>query len=199
MKLTFLVAVLGIVTMASACRSTGAFTWVDDLPPAAMAPEAYRIQPFDSISVLVWNQPKLSADEVKVRSDGQVTLPLLGDVAVVNLTPAGAAQQIEHRLDGLVVDPKVTVSLKDAQSATYTVMGEVKTPGSYPLKGAVTVMQALATAGGFTEYADTDQVYVLRKGNNLQRIRFSYEKLAHAQGRGPLFTMRDGDTLVVED
>lgn len=198
MKLTVLVSFLGFLTVAS-CAHEGTFTWVDDLPPAAMAPEAYRIQPFDAISVLVWNQPKLSADELKVRSDGQVTLPLLGDVAVVNLTPAGAAQQIEHRLDGLVVDPKVTVALKDSQAASFTVMGEVKAPGSYPLKGMVGVLQGLATAGGFTEFADQDKVYVLRKGATLQRIRFSYEKLSHAQGRGPSFQLRDGDTLVVED
>jgi polysaccharide export outer membrane protein len=187
-----------VAAMGASCASSGVpYTWVDDLPPAAMVPEAYRIQPQDTISVLVWNQQKLSVD-VKVRTDGQVTLPLLGDVAVVNLTPAGAAQQIERRLDGLVVDPKVTVSLKESQPPTYSVVGEVKNSGAYPLQAGVGLLQALATAGGLTEFANPDKIYVIRKDPNLKRIRFTYDRLAHADGRGVLFQLRDGDIVVVE-
>ena len=185
------------MTCSVACAPALPYVWVDDLPPAAMAPEAYRIQANDTISVLVWNQTKLSTD-VRVRSDGQVTLPLLGDVAVVGLTPAGAASQIEHRLDGLVVEPKVTVSLKESTSPTFSVVGEVKSSGVYPLAGSVTLLQALAAAGGLNEFADHEKIYVIRKDPDLKRIRFSYEKLAHASGRGVLFQLRDGDIVVIE-
>lgn len=179
------------------CASSAPYTWVDKLPPAAMEPESYRIQPMDTIAVQVWNQQKLSGD-VKVRPDGQVTLPLLGDVAVANLTPAGAAAQIEHRLDGLVVEPKVTVSVKEGQPAAFSVVGQVKSPGSYGLHSGMGVLQALAMAGGLSEFANDSRIFVIRKDGGMQRIRFSYGKLARAQGRGVLFQLRDGDILVVE-
>jgi len=182
---------------AMGCASTAPYVWVDDLPPAALAPESYRIQPSDTIAVQVWNQSKLSGD-VKVRSDGQVTLPLLGDVAVGNLTPAGAAQQIERRLDGLVVDPKVTVSVKEGQPASFSVVGEIKASGSYPLHPGMGLLQALATAGGLTEFSNPNKIYVIRKDTSVRRIRFTYSKLAHAEGRGVLFMLRDGDIVVVE-
>ena len=184
------------VALAS-CASGAPYVWVDALPPAAMAPEAYRINPADTISVLVWNQAKLSG-EVKVRPDGQVTLPLLGDVAVSALTPVGAAQQIEHRLEGLVVDPKVTVTVKEGQPASFSVVGEVKAPGNYPLHSGTGLLEAMAMAGGLTDFANGSRIFVIRKEANMQRIRFSYKKLAHAVGRGVLFVLRDGDIVVVE-
>lgn len=182
---------------AMACASGSHYVWVDNLPPSALAPEAYRVQPSDTISVLVWNQQKLSGD-VRVRPDGQVTLPLLGDVAVAGLTPSGAAQQIQHRLDGLVVDPKVTVTVKEGQPASFSVVGEIKTPGSYPLHASMGVLQALAVAGGLSEFANGNRIFVIRKDTDMQRIRFTYNKLSHAEGRGVLFQLRDADIIVVE-
>ena len=173
------------------------YMWVDELPPAAMVPQPYRIQADDDISVLVWNQTKLSVD-VRVRPDGQVTLPLLGDVAVVGLTPVGAGQQIERRLEGLVVDPKVTVTIRETQPAQYSVVGEVRTSGSFPLRAGAGVLQAIASAGGLSEFADPDAIYVLRKDPELKRIRFRYSDLARAEGRGIAFQLRDGDVVVVE-
>lgn len=197
-RLTRFVALLAFVALGltQACSHTP-YVWVDALPPAAMAPDAYRIQAGDTISVLVWNQQKLSGD-VKVRPDGQVTLPLLGDVAVSNLTPQGAAQQVEHRLDGLVVEPKVTVTVKEGQPASFSVVGEVKTPGSYPLHSSTGLLEALAMAGGLSEFANGNRIFVIRKDQNMQRIRFTYGKLSHAEGRGVLFVLRDGDIVVVE-
>jgi polysaccharide export outer membrane protein len=186
----------GIVS-ASGCAASTPFVWVDELPPAALVPEAYRIEPGDTLTVSVWNQQKMSGD-VKVRSDGQVTLPLLGDVAVLNLTPSGAAQQIEHRLDGLVVDPKVTVAIKESQPATFSMVGQIKNSGSYPLRPGVGLLQAIAAAGGLTEFANPSKIFVIRKDNSNKRIRFTYDKLSHAEGRGVTFQLRDGDIVVVE-
>lgn len=180
------------------CSHSLPFTWVDDLPAEALAPEAYRIQMSDNLAILVWNQPKLSGEQ-KVRPDGQITLPLIGDIAVVGLTPTGVSQQIERRLDGLVVDPKVTVTIKESAVATYSVVGEVKTSGSFPLTGPTGVLQAIAASGGLTDMADSDRIFVLRKIPSIQRIRFSYQKLRQAAGRGILFQLREGDVVVVED
>src|SRR5687767_14256097 len=89
------------------CMPAGTFVWVEELPAADLLPEPDRIEGGDRISVLVWNQERLSG-EFAVRGDGNVTLPLLGDVAVAGLTPVGTAQQVERRLaaDSLVVNPK---------------------------------------------------------------------------------------------
>ena len=186
-----------IATAATGCSHALPYVWVDDLPPAALVPEPYRIAPNDALSILVWNQTKLSGD-AKVRSDGQVTLPLLGDIAVAGLTPAGAASQIEHRLDGLVVDPKVTVSVRESVPPAVSVVGEVKTSGSYPIGGNMTVLQALAAAGGLNEFANTDKIFVIRKLPEIKRIRFTYDRLVNAEGRGVLFLLRDGDVVVVQ-
>ena len=189
--------VLGLTVWAAGCAHGPPAIWVDELPPAALVPEAYRVSAGDTLSVLVWNQAKMSGD-AKVRSDGQVTLPLIGDIAVQGLTPAGAGSQIEHRLEGLVVDPKVTVSIKESTPPSYSVVGEVKTSGVYPIAGNVTVLQAIAAAGGLSELASRDKIYVIRKMPELKRIRFTYDKLVHADGRGVLFVLRDGDTVVIE-
>ncbi len=183
--------------LLAGCAHAPPAVWVDELPPAALVPEAYRISAGDTLQVLVWNQTKMSGD-VKVRSDGQVTLPLVGDIAVQGLTPQGAGSQIEHRLEGLVVDPKVTVSIKESTQPSYSVVGEVKTSGVFPIAGNVTVLQAIAASGGLTELANRDKIFVIRKMPELKRIRFTYEKLVHADGRGVLFVLRDGDTVVIE-
>ncbi len=186
-----------VVGSFGACAHALPFVWVDELPPAALVPEPYRISAGDSVSILVWNQSKLSGD-MRVRSDGQVTLPLIGDVAVGGLTPSGAASQIQHRLDGLVVDPKVTVSIRESATPTFSVVGEIKTSGSYPLVGPTTVLQAIAAAGGLSENADRDRIFVIRKLPELKRIRFTYDKLSRVDGRGVLFQMREGDIVVIE-
>ena len=193
MKLAWILALGGL----AACAHAMPFVWVDSLPPAALAPEAYRVQPSDVLTILVWNQSKMST-EVKVRTDGQVTMPLIGDVAVLGLTPTGAGQAIERRLDGLVIDPKVTVTVKESRLPGYSVVGEVKNSGGYPLQGAVGILQAIAAAGGFTEFADRGAIYVIRKDPEVKRIRFAYKRLVQADGRGVLFQLRDGDIIVVE-
>lgn len=179
------------------CGTTAPYVWVDELPPAAMAPQEYRIRSGDTLAVMVWNQQKMSGD-MKVRSDGQVTVPLIGDIAVSNLTPAGAAQQIQHHLDGLVIDPKVTVAIKESQPATYSMIGQIKNSGTYPLTPGTNLLSALAAAGGLTEFANGKKIFVIRKDNAHQRIRFTYDKLSHAEGRGVTFQLRDGDVVVVE-
>jgi polysaccharide export outer membrane protein len=185
------------VGTAMGCAHSLPFVWVDDLPPAALVPDPYRIAAGDSLSILVWNQSKLSGD-VRVRTDGQVTLPLIGDVAVGGLTPTGAASQVQHRLDGLVVDPKVTVSIRESATPTFSVVGEIKTSGSYPLNGPTTLLQAIAAAGGLTEFSNRDRIFVIRKGPEIKRIRFTYEKLSRVDGRGILFQLREGDIVVIE-
>lgn len=182
---------------AAGCATATPYTWVDDLSAQAFEPAPYRINVGDLISVSVWNQANLSA-EARVRPDGMVTLPLLGDIPVAGLTPPSCASQVQRRLDGLVLEPKVTVSLREAKTPAVSVVGEVRQVGEYPLNGADNVVQVLARAGGLTEFAQPDHIYVLRREPKPLRVRFTYNQLTRGAGRGLSFRLRDGDILIVE-
>lgn len=180
----------------TAC-ATGKYVWAEQMPLERHEPETYAIRPGDKLVVLVWNQPQLSGP-VKVRADGVATVPLVGDLAVAGLTAPDAAVQIKRRLQGLVVEPNVTVTVDEALAAIVSVIGEVRTGGSYPVQPGDTVLHLLARAGGLTEYADPNAIYVVRRDGDNTRVRFRYRDLAHGSSRSLSFALRDGDLIVVE-
>ncbi len=179
-----------------ACGHSQPFVWVDDLEPVSFEPPLYRIRPGDKVSVSVWSQEHLSAEAV-VRADGNVTLPLLGDVVISGATTGEAADRITQRLVGLVVDPQVTVALVETTPPTITVLGEVRQPGTLPLSRGERLLDALARAGGLTEFASKDEIFVLRQYPRPLRIRFDYGRLTFGEGRGATFELIDGDVVVV--
>lgn len=185
-----------MVALVLGC-SAGRYVWIDDLPAAALAPEQYRLNAGDDLSISVWNQPKLSTDAT-IRSDGKVTLPLLGEVAAAGLTPAGLAEQLDTLFGPYVVDPRTTVIVKNPRTPTVSVMGEVKNVGEYPLATDDTLLELLARAGGMTEFADPEGIYVLRRGPKPLRIRFTYRQLTRGHDRALSFRPRRGDVIVVE-
>jgi polysaccharide export outer membrane protein len=113
------------------------------------------------------------------------------------LTPPACAAQITRRLDGLILDPKVTVTVSQTKTPTVSVVGEVRDVGEYPVRQEDTVLQILARAGGLTEFSRPDHVYVLRRGAKSVRIRFTYEQLIEGTGRALSFKLRDGDIVIV--
>ena len=120
------------------------------------------------LQVFVWKEAELSRD-VRVRPDGFVTVPLLGDVFAVAKTPKGLAAELAQALAQFVNAPVVTVTLGDSSTLRFYVVGEVNKPGEFPLLGRTTVMQALALAGGFREYAKTEEVKILRQELSVTR------------------------------
>jgi polysaccharide export outer membrane protein len=158
----------------------------------------YHIHAGDTVDVLIWNQPKLSVGDVRVRDDGMITLPLVGDVSVVGLSPESASKHIQAKLDGLVVDAKVTLAMKTMHQGVFSVVGYVKNNGVYALRGHTGVLQALAYAGGLSETADPDRIVVLRTQPSMMRIFFTYEELVHGDVSVVSFALRDGDVVVVE-
>jgi polysaccharide biosynthesis/export protein len=189
-------ATAALVTLLGGCVSDK-YTEVDQLPEQALAPMPYRIQPGDKLAVSVWNQTNLSGDQI-VRPDGNITLPLAGDVAVAGLTPPACAKEIARRLNGLVLDPKVSVSVAGTREASVSVLGEVRDAGAYPLKPGEGVLEILARAGGLSEFADRDRIFVIRKKGEPVRVRFQYAKLVRQEGAGVAFNLQDGDVVVVE-
>lgn len=181
----------------SACSGAGRYIWVDQYKPAA-EPGAYVIGAGDLLSVRVYGQEAMSS-KVRVRSDGRVSLPFLSDVEAAGYTPAVLSAQLGARLKDVLHQPVVTVAVEEMRPRTVSVLGEVGRPGLYPLEPGAGMLQALAAAGGLTEYAKKDRIFVVRRaeGGPL-RIRIAYDALSRAEGRAATFELTPGDVVVVE-
>jgi polysaccharide export outer membrane protein len=166
--------------------------------------EPFRIGREDMLDISVWRDPELSR-VLPVRPDGRISLPLVGEVMAAGKTPGELADELKAKLTPYVQEPKVTVMVREVNSARVYVTGEVTRPGSYPLRGRVSVLQAIALAGGFTDFANQDGIVVLRKGDGGGQIPVSYSELISDdrrpqqgdKGQDPDVDLRPGDTVVV--
>jgi polysaccharide export outer membrane protein len=188
----------------SACASLGEYVWVDALLDSGGAPEGeYLIVAGDLLSVRVVGQETMSS-KTRVRADGRISLPFIDDQMAAGLTPTMLARFLETDLKTFLVNPRVTVALEEQHVVQVSVLGEVVKPGVYKLDQSQGVLHALALAGGLTQFAGRDRIFVVRKaadraeGAQRLRIRFSYDALAHASGRAASFRLQDADVLMVE-
>ena len=189
-----------IFAFCMSCASAGNYVWVHDLPPiapAAAKDDLYVINVGDTLAVRVFEQEAMSS-KVKVRADGRVALPIIGEFEVRGKRPWDVARELEVKLKEFVVAPKVTVNVDEFATLLVAVLGEVTHPGSYPLQPASGVLQALASAGGLTEYATRDRIFVLRKTPALRRVRFTFDALSRNEARAATFALQTGDVVVVE-
>ena len=187
---TMLAALLTVVPQAAAS---------DDKKPAAPPPRAaseeYRVGPGDKLRIEVYKDAQLS-QSVQVRPDGKITLPLVGDMEATGRTPLELREAIAKSLKEYITNPTVTVIVVEALASQVFVMGEVSKPGPIQIYGPTTIVQVLAMAGGFKEFANTKDVQVLRpNGNGVQKIRFNYKEALNAETK-PFF-VRAGDTVIV--
>ena len=172
----------------------------DDKKPAAAAPaqitDEYRIGPGDKLRIEVYKDAQLS-QSVQVRPDGKITLPLIGDLEANGATPLELRDTIAKSLKEYITNPTVTVIVVEALASKVYVMGEVTHPGTMELHGPTTILQALAMAGGFKEFANTKDVKVLRpkSGNSVETLRFNYKEMLNGDAKP--FYLRSGDTVVV--
>jgi len=172
----------------------------DDKKQAAAAPapitDEYRIGPGDKLRVEVYKDAQLS-QSVQVRPDGKITLPLIGDLDANGATPLELRETIAKSLKEFITTPTVTVIVVEALASKVYVMGEVTHPGTMELHGPTTILQALAMAGGFKEFANTKDVKVLRpkSGDSVETIRFNYKEMLNGDAKP--FYLRSGDTVVV--
>jgi polysaccharide export outer membrane protein len=168
----------------------------DDKKPSPAGVEAdYRLGAGDKLRIEVYKDAQLS-QSVQIRPDGKITLPLVGDVAATGMTPLELRDSLTKSLTEYITNPTVTVIVVEAESAHAFVMGEVSHPGPIQLHGPTTILQALAMAGGFKEFANTKDVKVLRpKGNGLETLHFNYKDVLAGDSK-PLY-LKSGDTVVV--
>jgi len=187
-----------VIFAGCATASLGGFTWVDDyVAPPVSDGESEVIAPGDVIDVRVFNQSQMSA-RAPVRNDGRVTLPFLNDVVAAGYAPTVLAQQLQTRFKDFVRAPIVTVFLEKAKPPPISVVGKVARPGPAPYTRRMGVLQALALAGGLTEFACKDCIFVLRRHEGTARIRFRYRDLLRGFGAAGQFELESGDTIVAE-
>lgn len=157
----------------------------------------YAIRPGDVVRIWVWKEPELSS-EAFVRLDGKITAPLLGDLLAEGRTPNQLAEEIGTKLKRYVGEPQVTVTLAQANSQRFYVIGEVVSPGSFSLAGRTTVLQALALAGGFREFAKRDRIQIIReRGTTQTAIPFNYKEVQAGRSLKRNITLEAGDTILV--
>jgi polysaccharide export outer membrane protein len=165
-------------------------------PPMSIAGPSYVIGADDVLLVSVWKEPDLTMT-LPVRPDGNISLPLLNDVTAAGLSPTQLAASISEKLKKYVADPRVTVIVTQINSQKVYVTGEVLHTGAIPLLPNMTVLQALADAG-FTQFANTKGIYVLREANGQQqKIRVNYKRLVKGQAIDQNILLKPGDTIVV--
>lgn len=157
----------------------------------------YVIGPSDLLTINVWKEPELSRT-VPVRPDGKISLPLIDDIQASGLSPVALAEAIEQELQQFMTNPTTTVIVQEANSQRVYVLGEVARPGAYPLVPQMTVLQALATAGGFREFANVKKIFVLRTvEGNRQKYRFNYKDVISGRRSNQDILLRSGDTIIV--
>ena len=156
----------------------------------------YRIGPEDVLHIDVWDNEELTGD-VTVRPDGKISLPLIQDVQAEGRTSAELAGRIRDKLLAYIKNPNVSVIVREINAPKFSILGYVANPGTYPLRGELTILQALSQAGGFTPFASPKKIKVIRYVSGKQTVRLvNYYKLIEEGGEG-LYLLKPGDTIVV--
>lgn len=155
----------------------------------------YRLVAGDELRIEVYREPQLS-QSLQVRPDGKITLPLVGDVMAAGQTPAALRDELTTAFREYINNPVVTVIVVKAQPETISVMGEVNDPGVQPLKYPMTVIDALATAGGFKDFANKKNIVIRRTTpSGVRTITFNYNDAIKSSAR-PLY-LEPGDVIIV--
>jgi polysaccharide export outer membrane protein len=164
--------------------------------PATTDPN-YVIGPSDVLSIDVWKETELSVT-VPVRPDGKISLPLVNDVEAAGMTPMALTAALTEKLKKYFADPRVAVTVKEINSKRVYILGQVARPGAYSLVPKMTVFQALSTAGGFGQYADLKNIYVLRTENGRQvKLTFNYKDFVKGKGTEQNVLLQPDDSIVV--
>lgn len=159
----------------------------------------YIIGPEDVIEVSVWKSPDLSMT-IMVRPDGMISLPLIGDIGASSRTAKELKKEIEQKLTEYKQDPIVSIIVKETNSQAIYVTGEVARPGKYPLRSETTIVQAITLAGGFTQWADKDQIVIIRKSPmNPEGNRFTlkYSDIVSGKNMKANILLKAGDTVII--
>jgi len=195
-------AALGCVLVSAALSAAQQGSTKPTPPPKgkpavpAVEPVNYLIGSGDVLQLFVWKEPDLTRD-VTVRFDGKISVPLLGDVEAAGRTPQDLGKDLGEKLGRFVEAPVVTVAVTQPNSARFFVLGQVASPGGYPLIGRVSVLQALALAGGFKDFAKSDKIVIVRGDDSQKTLSVNYKKLEDGSELAQNVSLQPGDTILV--
>ncbi len=152
----------------------------------------------DVLAISVWKQPDISRS-IPVRSDGRVSLPLIGEVQAAGQTPVKLEEEITSKLQPYLAEPEVTVIVEQINSEKFNILGRVAKPGSYPLTNPTTVLDAIALAGGCRDFAKHKSIYVLRRNSDgsESRLPFNYQDVIKGKNIAQNIRLKPHDTIVV--
>ncbi len=164
----------------------------------SIRPDTYVIGVGDGLAINVWKEPELSKG-VPVRPDGMITLPLIGEIKAVGLTPVQLQDQITAALSKVMSDPQVVVMVEAVNSLSFNIMGNVFKPGYYPLGRPITILDAIALSGGFRDFAKEKKIYILRTDANgkQEKIHFNYKQVIKGQKMSQNIMVEPRDTIVI--
>lgn len=186
--------VLASLLLVVGCGPSGPFVWARDVPAAQQSNQnPGLIGQGDMVNVRVFGQENISV-RGRITQNGMLAVPLLGEYPMAGKAPAQVASELEKRLTPFVTAPKVIVVIEES-TLTVTALGEVRNNGRHVLQPPAAIADALAVAGGLTEFADESAIFVLRGG---QRIRFTYEDVTRGSDHARRFLLAHGDMIVVE-
>jgi polysaccharide biosynthesis/export protein len=183
----------------STTRQTASFTKgaSPSADPEVTPPAGYVIGPGDVLGIRFWQQDGLSGDVV-VRPDGKISVPLLNDVQASGQTPQQLGDQIRTAATRWVQDPNVTVIVRQVNSRAVYITGQVVHAGRYPLNGATSILQLIAMAGGLAEWADSENVTLMRsEQNQFVTHRFNYKDVVARKNLAQNIELHPGDTVIV--
>ena len=184
---------LGQPTAAEMKTADAKQTW-----SAKAGPNDYKIGAGDILDITIWKEPDLSREEVLVRTDGKISFLLLNDVQAAGLTPLEMKRNMEVGLKEFVSNPFVTIAVRSPASQQIYILGEVLNTGEYPLTKNLTVLQAFALAGGFTEWASKKEIILMRKEGNKEKIfRINYKNIIKGKDLSQNLKLKADDTIIV--
>jgi polysaccharide biosynthesis/export protein len=194
------VCAVSSVTVFAQATGTVPPASLNSLAQAAKKPHdaSFVIGNDDVLAINVWKETDISRS-IPVRSDGRISLPLVGELQAAGRTPLQLEGDIAARLQKYIADPEVTVMVQEIHSQKFNILGEVVKPGSYSLEMASTVLDAIAAAGGFRDFANQKGVYVLRPNpdGGQSRIPFNYKKVIKGKNPQQNISLQPRDTIVV--
>jgi polysaccharide export outer membrane protein len=183
--------------MAS-CAGPGEYIWFQNLPPETGATSnEYVIGVGDVVSIQVFSHEEMNSHE-RVRSDGRISLMLIGDVDAKGKRPSGLKAELEGRLKDYIISPNVVVNIAEARPVVILFFGEVAHTGAVSLDLDTRFVHAMALAGGLSDFASKDRVFLVRSEPRPLRIRFTYESIIRNIGGAGDFKLRRGDIVEVE-
>ncbi len=181
-------------------KSTSAAVGITSIVPSAAdaVKKEFIIGTGDILAINVWKEAEVSR-VVPVRSDGRISLPLIGEIQAGGRTAKQLETEISSKLTDYISEPEVTVIVQEIKSQKFNVLGMVMKPGSYPLADATTVLDAIAMAGGFRDFAKRKDVYVLRRAadGSQTRLSFNYKDVVKGTGSTQNVALQTNDTIVV--